>query len=247
MNENLNQFIERVKVKLVGYSFCTSKEGYLQFVKEDELVFRSVIVGEVDKEEVGFGASVTFKLIESIVSKKKIEDWVNDRPSSSIRMYNHDKLLGYESFKGFFDEPINLSNVPLESLLEMTEKAIKQDLIPFFEYWDNITVLLPWLEIENNDPNRALKLSNLFGSNGLYKKLVVWYLSRHPKYEDYKNFHVERYKQAIVSAPNNKKYKKSFEEFERLVKRLEKTSPLYEWDDSYLTPKPFKGVVPQIP
>ena len=81
---------------------------------------------------------------------------------------------------------------------------------------------------------------------GENRKLIIWKLCNHPKYEFLQNEIFKSYEDYLKSNPNDNYEKRAFKEFKNIVKRLEKTSPLYDWDENYLEPKPFKGVMPVI-
>ena len=242
-----NEFIKHIDNIGVfdNFIFIVSKNGYKQYVKDSNDLFSNIVLTGIDCN-IDFGASITFKSIESLMNVEEIMDWVNDRSDCSIRMYEHTVCTGYEFFKGFANRlPINIdSQQAIATAIELAQKANEQDIKPFFAYWHNITVLIPWLETERHDD--WARINKPFGANALDKKLITWYQTNHPKYKEFKNFHLERFKSLMQEDPCDKELKEYLLSFESLIARLEKTSPIYEWNDSYLIPKPFKGVVPKI-
>ncbi len=58
---------------------------------------------------------------------------------------------------------------------------------------------------------------------------------------------LKKYTEYIEKNPKEKATIRKFKLIQQIVKRLEKVKPIYNWDASYLVPKPFKGVMPVIP
>ena len=81
---------------------------------------------------------------------------------------------------------------------------------------------------------------------GLERKLIIWKLCNHPNYDSLLKQKLEGYANYVKVNPNQNASARKFKHLQQIAKRLEKTSPLYDWDEKYLEPKPFKGVMPVI-
>lgn len=249
-NSFLDEFIDIVNQSEIfsNFKFATSKEGYSQYFEENDNSFGSVILTGDDTNSIGFGLSIAFKSIESLITKPKIENWLDDRYDISVRMYEHSACTGYEFFKGFKEElPIKInSKETLKRAVELAKIAFEQDIKPFFDYWSSIIVFLPWLQTEKYDDWPALY--KVLGPTFLEKKMIIWYQTNHPEYEDFKNFNLDRFQKRITDSSNEnpEKTKKILIGLNELITRLEKTEHIYKWDNSYLKAKPFKGQLPLI-
>ena len=245
-----NEFVNQInKEKLFdNHIYKISNNGYAQFVKENDDLFSNIVLTDFNFGNIDFGASVLFKSIESITSKSIIQDWLNDRKGTTIRMYEHSACTGYEFFKGFNEElPIKInSKETLERAVELAKIAFEKDIEPFFDYWNSITVFLPWLETKKYDDWPSLY--KVLGPKFLEKKMIIWYQTNHPEYEDFKKFNLNRLEKRIAESSNEnpEKTKKVLIGFNELIDRLEKTNPIYKWDNSYLKVKPFKGQLPLL-
>jgi len=111
-----------------------------------------------------------------------------------------------------------------------------------FSYWNDIRVFLPFLESSD-----IHFLNDLLVGKGENRKLIIWKLCNHPRYESFLKETTKSYEDYLKENPKDKSEARAFKEFKALVKRLEKVAPLYEWDEKYLEPKPFKSVMPIIP
>jgi hypothetical protein len=66
------------------------------------------------------------------------------------------------------------------------------------------------------------------------KKMIIWKLCNHPRYEEFKNARVQVYENSILNAPNDKGLQQEFKDLLKFLKRLDATPLLYDWDNSYL-------------
>lgn len=249
-NSFLNDFVQALENVNIFYNFefVVSKDYYAQYIKENDNTFCSTIISSKTQSSTSFGSGVTFKSIETFMVTNEIYDWLNDRKGTTIRMYEHSACTGYEFFKGFNEElPIKInSKETLERAVELAKIAFEKDIEPFFDYWNSITVFLPWLQTEKYDDWPSLY--KVLGPKFLEKKMIIWYQTNHPEYEDFKKFNLNRLEKRIAESSNEnpEKTKKILIGFNELINRLEKTNPIYKWDNSYLKVKPFKGQLPLL-
>ena len=157
---------------------------------------------------------------------------------STIETYNHSYHSGYEFGVSIFDHfPILFDKESdVEKAFNLYRKFIEQDAIPFFNYWTDITVLIPYLETGFFEPDNYKALSG----DWVVKRAIIWYQTSHPKFEEYYQFHMERYESLFETRPRDEKdIKKAIKKMNTVYKKLKNSDPLYEWDPAFLIKKPF--------
>ncbi|QYS89496.1 hypothetical protein [Flavobacterium davisii] len=175
---------------------------------------------------------VIFKEVEYILFPKyKVGD-----NNPTIDYYGHQKIFNIPKDEGIF------SKLPIEYKTEedidkgcaLITKYINEIAIPFFNYWQDIRDFLPFLETNDNG-----FIADLFSGDGFYKKVIIWKLCSHPRYNELIEEMLEIFNVELKEAPKDKLLKKDYDRYIKIIKTLEKTKPLYEWDEKYLIQKPY--------
>lgn len=229
---NTSTIIECIeKVIPNGYQIQINKGTYLNFVKveNDRIIvigFGSIITGIFK----GVRADISFISVESIIHKefaKKLD--------TNYGVTIHTRQHGLIFNKTIGEEVYNHLPIPLETeadlarACELVQTFIQQDTLPFFNYWQDIRDFLPFLETDD----LRYVANTVFAGYGPEKKLVIWKLCNHPRYEEHAKFMYERIKEGLKAEPKNESYKGLI----KLIEKLEKVKPIYDWDDSYLVKK----------
>ncbi|MBU2996047.1 hypothetical protein KO500_06360 [Cellulophaga baltica] len=182
--------------------------------------------------------TVSFKLVEKLIHLKIDE---SDYTTSFTLLDSLFPLVYDKKF--ILDKPIIFkTEADIDKGIAYVKSYIKKFAEDYFAYWNDIRAFLPFLESEN-----VRFLNDLLVGKGENRKLIIWKLCNHPKYDLFLQETIKSYEDYLKENPKDKSEVKAYKEFKSLAKRLEKTKPLYDWDASYLTPKPFKGVMPIIP
>jgi hypothetical protein len=180
---------------------------------------------------------ISFYDIESILNPnflktKDIEDGL------TIRTRQHRLIFNLKNDEEIYDFlPLKLHTD--ESLIfaeKLIKKYIQDYAEPFFNYWNDIRCFLSFIE------NATLTgLHDYFAGYAIEKKLIIWHLCSHPKFNLYSKERRYAYENYLKDNPNDNARQKEYKELLKLLKRLEKISPLYKWDESYLISKPFSS------
>lgn len=228
-----------------GFSLQVFDNGYFEFISNDLNVFRSLGGGYNGRFRTvkGIGADLFFHELEHRLSAKPLCLNSSNRPVS-MTLPNHKSLMGYsleEGVVGLFPISLNTASDLVQLKLKV-EQFWKEEAKPFFEYWSDIRSFLPFLESSN-----ISLWVQVLGKQAIESKMIIWKLCNHSGYQSFVDARKAILEDALEKQPENKRYLEVLESLVSMEKLLSSVDSLYEWDDSYLTPKPFKGVVPQIP
>ena len=172
---------------------------------EKKVEDRVLTIGVGDLLEMkihSIGYHIMFASIESLI--QNIEDDWNHNWNPTVKQYIHSSLTGHEFGKGIYGSkvPLSISNEDdLFNASELITQFYRQDALPFFNYWKDIRVFLPWLELEYDDLNG---LNLVFLRDSVLKKIIIWYLTSHPHYEKFAQHHKDRLEKKLVKDSNNK-------------------------------------------
>jgi hypothetical protein len=174
---------------------------------------------------------ISFFDIDSIIEPKFLKTR-NVFDSYTLRSRNHGLIFNKEEGKGINEHfPIELINKEaFDNAKQLIQNYIDTYPKPFFDYWTDIRCFLPFIE---TDDIRYVA-NTVFAGYGMKKKMIIWKLCNHPKYEAFKSERVQIYEKSIEKAPNDKGLQQEFKDLLKFLKRLNATPPLYDWDDSYL-------------
>jgi hypothetical protein len=182
--------------------------------------------------------TIRFNLIEDLLNK-----------NTDNYTTNSSQLFWNKIFPNTFDNNLRLdkpiifkAESDIDKAIDYVKNYIKEFVNDYFTYWTDIRLFLPFLETKN-----VRFLNDLLVGKGIERKLIIWKLCNHPNYESFLADRLVKYKEYIEENPKEKATIKKFKHIQQIVKRLEKVKPIYDWNPSYLTPKPFKGVLPIIP
>ena len=208
-------------------------DNYMRYFLESDNYYQVIGLGSIlDGEFRGMKASIYFKNIEKIIDPKFILG--ENNPTIDIDghqfLFNKDKSIEVHSLL-----PIDLSTEKdLQQSCQIIEQYVKQIAEPFFSYWQDIRTFLPFLETDD-----IRFLSTMFCGDALFKKLVIWKFCNHPNYEEYKIEKLKLIESRLQEKSNDKIYKRNYTKLKKILKTLEKTEPLYDWDNKYLEKKPL--------
>lgn len=216
-----------------GFELSITSEGMAIFAwkKNENQVIQTLIL-----------ANLQFSKIEHLTCYNaigQIEEIFNPKgnpcDAKTIDLKNHCALFNIAPLIGIKEYfPLDLSDSSnLPRATELIAKFIRQDAQPFFEYWQDIRDFLPFLESEDDH----FIANKLFSGSGVHKKLIIWWLCSHPKYNEYKQKRITKIETMLEKNNGDSSLVKSLKDFNNFFKRLEKTAPLYEWDDRYLIRK----------
>lgn len=213
-----------------SFQFQKDSNGYCRYFKDDENLQLVVGLGSFLLGEFkGIRASIYFNQIEKILDNNcKIGE---TNPTIDINVNKH--LFNSSVGKGIIDQlPISLANEEgIDKACELIKQYITQNAIPFFNYWQDIRDFLPFLE------TTQIPLHNLFTGDPLLKKIIIWRLCSHPKYDILIEEKSNLLLKASLAKTKDKMFQKNYKKYLNLIKILENTKPLYEWDDTYLIKK----------
>ena len=204
--------------------------------KSDNGNFQEIVLADLENRKINnlFGA-IHIHQIESLVKP----NYKPYKDGGTIRIGKHYKLFNkYPARTRILEQlPIMLENPKnLEKAGDLIKTFIYEDAFPFFEYWQDIRDFIPFLE--NDD--MIYVAWDVFSGEAMYQKMTVMWLCNHPRYEDFKEASLNSIQSRLEKDPENNNLKKALNNTFRFLKRLEKTKPLYEWDESFLEKKPFK-------
>ncbi|WP_159019875.1 hypothetical protein [Algibacter sp. L3A6] len=207
------------------------------FIKYDDNEF-SVSAGTINHVQLGNCLhnnllTIRFESIEKIINSKSYTSCTNNLNKIFPNTINDNLKL---------DKPIIFeTESDVDKGISYVRNYIEEFAEDYFAYWNDIRAFLPFLESKN-----VRFLNDLLVGKGENRKLIIWKLCNHPKYESFLKETIKSYEDYLEENPKDKSEVKAYKEFNRLVDRLEKVKPIYNWDSSYLRPKPFKGVLPII-
>ena len=184
----------------------------------------------------GMDASIAFVDVETILHGKFSHEV--EKRTATLTTQNHCLIFNEVQGVGIYEHlPLVLDREEdIGKATSLIKKFMQEYAEPFFDYWTDIRCFLTFIETED-----LLYINmNVFAGYGMKKKMIIWKLCNHPRYEAFKKERVQVYEQSILKSPNDKGKQIEFKELLSFLKRLDTTKPLYEWDDSYLIAKPLK-------
>jgi hypothetical protein len=219
-----------------GFQIIIKNNKIVYFEKAETERLISIGLGDLSYNTCQYGPQdfISFYAIENVLSKKRNLD-----ESLTIRTRNHSLIFnlqfenGISGIHNFF--PLKLTNDEnIVKFKELVKAYIVQYSNPFFEYWSDWRLFLPFIE------NATLTgLHDYFAGYAIEKKLIIWKLCHHPKFEQYKEERKGVYENHLSQNPNDKVLQKEYKELMNLLNKLDKIKPLYDWDDKYLIAKPL--------
>ncbi len=212
-----------------------NKIVYFEKVETERVI--SIGLGDLSWNTCLYGPQdfISFYAIENILSKKR-----NIYENVTIRTRNHSLIFnlqyenGISGIHNFF--PLELTNDQnIEKFKELVKAYIVQYSYPFFDYWTDWRLFLPFIETDDI----GYVANTVFAGYGMKKKMIIWKLCNHPKYDVFVNERLLIYDKFMAESPNDISLKKEYNELLTFLKKLEKIKPMYEWDDKYLIAKPL--------
>lgn len=215
------------------FSILLLEEKYIEAISVFENKANSIYLGNIEIQLLkNILAGIEFSEIEIILdSKYKI-----GQGNSTINININKHLFNHKIGESILNQlPVSLDNeADIDKACQLIQQYIEQEAIPFFNYWQDIRDFLPFLETKDNG-----FIADLFSGDGFYKKVIIWKLCSHPCYYNLIEEMLGIFKLELEETPNDKLLKKDYDKYLKIIKTLEKTKPLYEWDEKYLIQKPY--------
>ncbi|OAZ04118.1 hypothetical protein [Flavobacterium succinicans] len=216
-----------------SFSILLLEEKYIEAISVFENKANSIYLGNIEIQLLkNILAGIEFSEIEIILdSKYKI-----GQGNSTINININKHLFNHKIGESILSQlPVSLdTEAGIDKACQLIQQYIEQEAIPFFKYWQDIRDFLPFLETKDNG-----FIADLFSGDGFYKKVIIWKLCSHPGYNDLVEEMLEIFAQELKESPKDKFLKKDYDKYLKILKTLEKTKPLYEWDEKYLIQKPY--------
>ncbi|WP_456315326.1 hypothetical protein [Pseudomonas shirazensis] len=215
-----------------NFSVKLIEDIYIKGFLENEKIIKGIFLGSInDLSTTNIVASINFKEIENIISSNEDKFSIT---TINININKH--LFNHKMEEDILSQlPISLdTEASVDRACEFVKQYIKQEAIPFFNYWQDIRNFLPFLETKDNG-----FIADLFSKDGFYKKVIIWKLCSHPGYEKLIDEMLDIFAEELKESPKDKFLKKDYDKYIKILKILEKTKPLYSWDDSYLIQKQY--------
>lgn len=230
--ENEFDYIREFTLKCLGNDF--------KFIKKDK--YGLLFVKEIEENIQGFRVFMTIEKFTSVTvfySDKTVMTILDSQQniySDWILGANQNDFLFDTKLKERFpngNDGIYLTSV--DKLIECTNYIadyIEEKAKQFFNTWQNITNILPYLETKDNSI-----ISDVFSGHGFYKKIIIWKLCSHTKYKELTNEMLNIFSQELKDSPNDKLLKKDYELYLKILEKLGETKPKYSWKEDYLSNK----------
>ena len=209
----------------------TDEKGYAKYQRDcgfkvDVIGLGNILDGELNDR---LDSWISFSAIESILRPAFKVDRNTDF-NVTIASKQNDYLRNLSLNESIYSNlPLTIdSDAALERTRVLIQQFIEQDALPFFSYWSDIRRFLPYLETEDI----VVVANDVFYNEGMKKKLIVWWLCGHPNYDKFKRERLAVYEDDMetLDAYDQRCYKSLL----TTIKRLEKVTPLYVWDGSWL-------------
>lgn len=210
----------------------TIEDIFLKGFLENGSTLKGIFLGSIDDLlTTNIIASINFKEIENILYPKEDKFSIT---TINININKH--LFNHKVGEGILDQlPISLnSEAELDKVCQLIQQYIQQEALPFFNYWRDIRDFLPFLETED-----ISYLSDIFSGDALFKKIIIWKLCSHPKFNEFTEKKTSQLEKRLAEIPNDSSFKKNYVKYIKILKTLEKIDPLHLWKDSYLIQKPY--------
>ncbi|MBC6111316.1 hypothetical protein ACFOG5_08940 [Pedobacter fastidiosus] len=216
-----------------GFSLFTDYEGFIRFDRHEDNRLLSIGLGQVMKGTFSpnwIQSFITFYPIEDILEQKfkKSRDM---RDGVTLKTRNHGLIFHQEQGKGIYEHlPIVLdTDDAIQRAQLLIVKFIEEYSTPFFDYWKDIRCFLPFLENED-----GIRLNDFFAGYATERKMVIWHLCNHPGSKEYINKTINAWEEFCSDNPEDGISIRQFKNMKRIVKELDQTPPIYEWDEKYL-------------
>lgn len=216
-----------------NFTITLLEEKYINAISVSENKTNSLYMGNIEIQLLkNIVASIEFKEIEIILDTK----YKIGLGNSTINININKHLFNHTVGEGILDKlPIAIDTEEgINSACQLIQQYIEQEATPFFNYWHDIRDFLPFLETDE-----ISSLSDMFSGDALFKKIIIWKLCSHPQYSEFTTKKTAALTQRLNDIPNDKFFKNNYNRYLKILKTLEKTKPLYEWDYSYLIQKPY--------
>lgn len=228
------EFIIKKFEKMLPNNFFIKlmEDAYLKGFFEDGKIIKGIFLGSIDDLlTTNIIASINFKEIENILHPHEDQFSIT---TINININKH--LFNHKIRESTLNQlPVSLDNeADIDKACQLIQQYIEQEAIPFFNYWQDIRDFLPFLETKSNG-----FIADLFSGDGFYKKVIIWKLCSHPGYNELIEEMFEIFMQELKESPKDKLLKKDYDKYIKIIKTLEKTKSLYEWDKKYLIQKPY--------
>lgn len=215
------------------FNLIISKENYISFEKVNNNILNKIYTGNLNTFCLkNISSSIIFFEIENILNNKY--EIGQNNPTIDIQGNKH--IFENKVVEAVLNQlPVDLDNeAGIEKACLLIKQYIQQEALLFFNYWQDIRNFLPFLETKDNG-----FIADIFCGDGFYKKVIIWKLCSHPKYNELTEEMLDIFIKEIKESPKDKLLKKDYDKYIKILKTLEKTKPLYAWDDSYLIQKPY--------
>ncbi len=231
IEEALRQYL-----KIEDFQLSISESRYPFLTKNEKNRTLQFGGGDLFKKSFnGLSCYVTFLNFENLSKPTNTEP--EDLDSLvSMRPYIHNKLLPYDFGLNIFDQfPIVIKSIAdVNTVSNLIEQFYYQDAKPFFEYWQDIRMFLPFLEEDNE---AAIEL---LGNNYIIRKMTLWKLCNHPKYEEFVSTRISILENVLKEDSENEDYIDVLNTIKAKYRELREIQPDYNWNPDYLIVKPFK-------
>ncbi|WP_431244900.1 hypothetical protein ACQ9BO_12160 [Flavobacterium sp. P21] len=227
INERYNQILPD------NFNILILEEKYIEAISIADNKVNALYLGNIEIYLLkNILASIEFNDVEKILDPK----YKIGQGNSTINININKHLFNHNVGEGILNQlPANLDTESgVEKACHLMRQYIQQEALPFFNYWQDIRDFLPFLE--SDDINF---ISDIFYSDALFKKIIIWKLCSHPQYNNFTDKKTEQLTKRLLEIPKDKSFKKNYDRYIKILKTLEKTKPLYEWDEKYLIEKPY--------
>lgn len=220
------------KILINNFSVKLIENKYLKGFLETEKIIKGIFLGSIDDLlTTNIIASINFKEIENILYPNEDQFSIT---TINININKH--LFSHKVGESILSQlPISLdTEAGIDKACQLIQHYIKQEALPFFNYWKDIRDFLPFLETDD-----ISLLSDIFSGDALFKKIIIWKLCSHPDFNEFTEKKTNQLTKRLHEIPKDKSFKKNYDRYIKILKTLEKTKPLYEWDEKYLIQKPY--------
>ena len=231
IEEALRQYL-----KIEDFQLSISESRYPFLTKNEKNRTLQFGGGDLFKKSFnGLSCYVTFLNFENLSKPTNTEPEDLDL-LVSMRPYIHNQLLPYDFGLNIFDQlPIVIKSIAdVNTVSNLIEQFYYQDAKPFFEYWQDIRMFLPFVEEDNE---AAIEL---LGNNYILRKMALWKLCDHPRYDKFVTQRVSILDNALQDDPENEDYMSVLKEINIKYEELKNVKSSYEWNPENLIIKPFK-------
>lgn len=235
-NRMPNYIFNYSEINDFGYKFTHYYNGIVKGIM--------IYINERNSFQLGLRNTHSFIRIDLV------ETIINPKLKKQIDFGNHPTVT-IQNIESIFNTPIkqgireNLifdihTEDDIRKALRMVDRFVYQDALPFFDYWQDVRDFLPFIETDNI----RIVANDVFSGDGMKMKMIIWWLCQHPRYEAFKKERLEVYEKILKEDPSNTSEEKEYKNLLKFLKRLEKVTPTYDWDENYLIAKPYPIMKP---